>query len=103
MRSAQTQSTAPTRSHRPRAITVFAAAFVAGAAAAVIVPHLPPMSIGYRHSSGEVFEDVGGALHTCSGDEDAKCSQQYRLIQTRADDHLYYLGFRVTCDYETVV
>ena len=35
MRSAQTQSTAPTRSHRPRAITVFAAAFVAGAAAAV--------------------------------------------------------------------
>ena len=35
MRSAQTHSTAPTRSHRPRAITVFAAAFVAGAAAAV--------------------------------------------------------------------
>ncbi|MCX7431013.1 MAG: hypothetical protein NTY17_08435 [Planctomycetia bacterium] len=35
MRSAQTQSTAPTRSHRPRAITVFAAAFIAGAAAAV--------------------------------------------------------------------
>lgn len=35
MRSAQTNSTAPTRSHRPRAITVFAAAFVAGAAAAV--------------------------------------------------------------------
>jgi hypothetical protein len=35
MRSAQTKSTAPTRSHRPRAITVFAAAFVAGAAAAV--------------------------------------------------------------------
>ena len=68
-----------------------------------IVPHLPPMSIGYRHSSGEVFEDLGGALHTCSGDEDAKCSQQYRLIQTRTDDHLYYLGFRVTCDYETVV
>jgi len=35
MRSAQTNSPAPTRSHRPRAITVFAAAFVAGAAAAV--------------------------------------------------------------------
>jgi hypothetical protein len=35
MRTAQTKATAPTRSHRPRAITVFAAAFVAGAAAAV--------------------------------------------------------------------
>ena len=35
MRTAQNKHTAQTRSHRPRAITVFAAAFVAGAAAAV--------------------------------------------------------------------
>jgi hypothetical protein len=35
MRTAQTQQTAQARSYRPRAITVFAAAFVAGAAAAV--------------------------------------------------------------------
>ena len=35
MRTALTKHASPTRSHRPRAITVFAAAFVAGAAAAV--------------------------------------------------------------------
>jgi hypothetical protein len=35
MRTALPKQTSPTRSHRPRAITVFAAAFVAGAAAAV--------------------------------------------------------------------
>jgi hypothetical protein len=35
MRTALPKQTPPTRSHRPRAITVFAAAFVAGAAAAV--------------------------------------------------------------------
>ena len=35
MRTALPKQTPPTRSHRPRAVTVFAAAFVAGAAAAV--------------------------------------------------------------------
>ena len=37
MRTAPNNRTAPPRSHRPRAVTVFAAAFLAGAAAAVVV------------------------------------------------------------------
>lgn len=63
-----------------------------------IVPHLPP-KIGYRHSCGELFEDSDGDLLECSPTdcEDPKCSQQYRTIQTKTDDHLYYLGYRVTC------
>jgi len=63
-----------------------------------IVPHLPP-KIGYRHSCGELFEDSHGDLVECSPTdcEDAKCSQQYRTIQTNTNDHLYYLGYRVTC------
>ena len=63
-----------------------------------LVPHLPP-KIGYRHSCGELFEDSRGDLIECSAIdcEDPKCSQQYRTIQTSTDDHLYYLGRRVTC------
>ena len=63
-----------------------------------IVPHLPPKII-YTHSCGELFENSSGDLFECSKTEceDDKCSQQYRLIQTDTNDHLYYLGHRVTC------
>lgn len=63
-----------------------------------IVPHLPP-KFGYIHSCGELFEDSRGELTECSATdcEDPKCSQQYHTIQTNTDDHLYYLGYRVTC------
>jgi hypothetical protein len=63
-----------------------------------IVPHLPP-KIGYIHSCGELFENSDGELSECSAIdcEDPKCSQQYRTIQTKTEDHLYYMGYRVTC------
>jgi hypothetical protein len=63
-----------------------------------LVPHLPP-KFGYIHSCGELFEDSHGDLSECSQTdcEDPKCSQQYRTIQTSTNDHLYYLGYRVTC------
>lgn len=63
-----------------------------------LVPHLPP-KIGYLHSCGELFEDSHGDIRECSQTdcEDPKCSQQYRTIQTSTNDHLYYLGYRVTC------
>lgn len=63
-----------------------------------IVPHLPP-KIVYIHSCGELFEDSRGELTECSRTdcEDPKCSQQYRTIQTSTNDHLFYLGYRVTC------
>ena len=65
-----------------------------------LVPHLPP-KIGYRHSCGELFEDSHGDILECSQTdcEDPKCSQQYRTIQTSTNDHLFYLGYRVTCAY----
>ena len=63
-----------------------------------LVPHLPP-KIGYIHSCGELFENSEGDILDCSATdcEDTKCSQQYRTIQTKTDDHLYYLGYRVNC------
>ena len=64
------------------------------------VPHVPPIDgLGYYHSCREVFEDAYGNLTECSETdcEDPKCADQYSLIQTNTDDHLYYLGHRVSC------
>lgn len=70
-----------------------------------VVPHLPPIDVfGYYHSCGEVFEDVSGNLRTCSlyYCEDPSCADQYPLSETNADDHLIYLGHRLSCDASTV-
>lgn len=64
------------------------------------VPHVPPTEgFGYYHSCREVFEDAVGKLTECSETdcEDPKCADQYNLINTSTDDHLYYLGHRVDC------
>ena len=62
-----------------------------------IVPHVPPASLNYQHSAGEIFEDESGNLHECVGGEDPKCSQQYSLSQGTVDDHMVYLGQPVEC------
>lgn len=70
-----------------------------------VVPHLPPIEgFGYLHSCREIFEDANGLLTLCSGIncEDLKCANQYKLTQTNSDDHLYYLGHRVSCLESTV-
>lgn len=69
------------------------------------VPHVPPIDgFGYHHSCKEIFEDVNGLLTHCSTSncEDPKCAAQYNLIQTNTEDHLYYLGHRVSCEDSTV-
>jgi hypothetical protein len=69
-----------------------------------LVPHVPPIDgLGYHHSCREVFEDAGGKLTLCSGTncEDPTCADQYSLVHTSTEDHLYYLGHRVACDEST--
>jgi len=66
-----------------------------------MVPHVPPTDgFGYYHSCREIFEDVDGKLTMCSETncEDPICADQYSLIKTNTDDHLYYLGHRVSCE-----
>jgi hypothetical protein len=69
------------------------------------VPHVPPIDgFGYYHSCREVFEDADGKLTECSETncEDPKCADQYSLIKTDTNDHLYYLGHRVACEESTL-
>jgi hypothetical protein len=70
-----------------------------------IVPHVPPIDgFDYFHSCTEIFEDLNGKLTTCSdvNCEDPKCADQYSLTETNTDDHLYYLGHRVSCEESTL-
>lgn len=69
-----------------------------------IVPHIPPIKgFNYYHVCGEIFEDVNGTLYECSHIfcEDNNCSNQYQLSETNIDDHLYYLGHRLSCEDST--
>lgn len=69
------------------------------------VPHVPPIDgFGYYHSCREIFEDADGNIIECSETdcEDPKCADQYTLIKTSTDDHLYYLGHRVSCEESTI-
>ena len=70
-----------------------------------IVPHVPPIEgFGYLHSCREVFEDINGNLNICSEAdcEDSKCADQYKLTETNTDDHIYYLGHRLSCEESTI-
>lgn len=69
-----------------------------------MVPHLPPTQFNYVHSCQEIFEDVNQTLHECSkrNCEDPLCTDQYSLTQTNTEDHLYYLGHRLSCDESTI-
>jgi triacylglycerol lipase len=66
-----------------------------------IVPHVPPIAgFGYLHSCREIFEDKNGKLNQCREElcEDPKCANQFSLIQTNSNDHLTYIGHRVSCN-----
>eukprot|EP01036_Dinobryon_divergens_P022740 gene22740-31027_t len=70
-----------------------------------IVPHLPfTTKMDFYHSCTEVFEDSKHNLRTCSTSsrdggicEDSSCADQYKLVQTKVSEHLFYLGMRVNC------
>lgn len=71
-----------------------------------IVPHIPPIKgFHYYHSCIEIFEDTNGKLSICSeiNCEDPACANQYSLSHTNTNDHLYYLGHRVSCENSTIV
>jgi hypothetical protein len=71
-----------------------------------IVPHLPPQcGFNYLHSCREVYEDEEGILNICSdiNCEDPTCSMQYPLYNTSTNDHLYYLGHRVSCNESAII
>ena len=64
-----------------------------------MVVHTPMHSLGFVHTSGEVYEtgpssdypDYPGApLQSCAGQEDASCSDQWSI--TSVSDHLLYSG-----------
>ena len=70
-----------------------------------IVPHVPPIEgFGYYHSCQEIFETESGEIKFCSQTdcEDKTCGDQYSLSQTNSDDHLYYLGHKVSCEESTL-
>jgi hypothetical protein len=69
-----------------------------------IVPHVPPILLGYQHACGEIYEDETGTLNHCSDIfcEDTQCSNQYALVNTTTEDHSYYLGHRVNCEQSTI-
>ena len=69
-----------------------------------LVPHVPPTDgFGYHHSCREVFEDAAGKTTLCSETncEDPNCADQYSLVHTSTEDHLYYLGHRMSCEEST--
>ena len=66
-----------------------------------IVPHLPPGTfVDYMHSCQEIFEDNDGLLNVCNNTkcEDPNCSSQYKIMELNTEDHLYYLGHRLSCE-----
>lgn len=71
-----------------------------------IVPHLPPATfVDYFHSCQEVFEDDVGTLHICNNTkcEDTNCSSKYNILELNTEDHLYYLGHRLSCKESAII
>lgn len=68
-----------------------------------IVPHVPPLKMGYEHSCREVFEENDGLLRMCSASsgEDPTCADQYSLVHTTFSDHEIYLGHFLDCKNST--
>lgn len=68
-----------------------------------MVPHVPPMEMGYLHSCREIFEDDTGKINECSSSEceDSKCADQYKLYKTDIEDHMIYLGHYLDCSNST--
>lgn len=70
-----------------------------------LVVHSPPYSLGFVHTSGEIWENgpmsnypnwPGGPLKDCVGEEDDTCADQYNV--GAVSDHLLYSGFTLGTD-----
>lgn len=72
-----------------------------------MVVHTPMHSLGFVHTSGEVYETgpssdedwgqfPGAPLQACVGEEDASCSDQWSF--TSVSDHLLYSGLQMGID-----
>jgi len=62
------------------------------------VPHVPYTEMGFYHMCTEEFENSSGSVKTCTAScEDPSCANQYPFSQTNVDDHLTYLGVKVSC------
>jgi len=66
------------------------------------VPHLPPMSFGFRHASREIFFNNDGKTsfvecNDSGSGEDPKCSNQFPIPAGIAD-HLLYMGHSTQCN-----
>lgn len=70
-----------------------------------MVVHVPPKTLKYHHSCGEIFEDENGKIKTCSNTncEDPTCSMKYSLIETNAKDHMVYLNHTLSCEDSTIL
>jgi hypothetical protein len=62
------------------------------------VPHLPTQSLGFHHTSNEVFYSKDSkTFKVCDNSgEDANCSDKF-LLDTSIADHLDYMGGDCTC------
>jgi len=68
-----------------------------------MVPHVPPIKMGFLHSCKEIFEDYYGDLTECNTCEDPMCADQFNIIHTNIDDHLIYLGHTLSCENSTII
>jgi len=70
-----------------------------------IVPHVPPgVFVDYFHSCREIFELDTSALNVCNNTncEDPVCSSKYKISELNTEDHLTYLGHRLSCEASTI-
>ena len=69
-----------------------------------IVPHIPPIELGYYHSCGEIYENNDGLLYECSNNvcEDPNCSDQFKLYETNFDNHEIYLEHKLECNSSVI-
>lgn len=67
------------------------------------VPHIPYESWGFVHQLREAYESTttsqSPSVKDCdaSNANDPTCAEQWEFKQTNVDDHLTYLGLKVTC------
>jgi len=71
------------------------------------VPHIPYQSWGYNHICREAYESsttsTNPTVKDCSTSncDDPACAEQWEFRETNIDDHLTYLGLRVSCEAVT--
>jgi hypothetical protein len=71
-----------------------------------MVPHVPYESWGFVHECREAYESTTTSdsslmkVKDCSATncDDSTCAEQWSFYQTNVDDHLIYLGLRLSCD-----